>query len=102
MTESCGGATCTPPYPFGPSWLVHSVATERQFHSHRFAMTSPPPDGADVLAAGWAPDRAADGVASAGLVVVAGRATASRAATASLRPRRADGRQMLHDGAPET
>src|SRR5690349_12191256 len=40
VTDSCGGATCTAPYPAGPSWVVQAVAMESKFHSHRFAVTS--------------------------------------------------------------
>jgi hypothetical protein len=39
-SESSGGATWTPPYPAGPSTVVHSFATDGQFHSKRLAMTS--------------------------------------------------------------
>src|SRR5690349_12224999 len=50
-SESWGGATWTPPYPDGPRTVVHSCATDGQFHSNRLASTSRVDEVVDAVGA---------------------------------------------------
>ena len=81
-SESCGGATWTAAYPFGPSTWVHSFATDGQFHSNRLATTEP------WIGRGWPPSRAlAETQPDAAMVRAPRPATAARVLTARRRGR---------------